>query len=101
MENSGNDSEDTKYESKYKTCQVFSVEEKELSSYLKHCSNLNYDLTFHHMAYKYAKHLPGHRIPKTWIERPIAGELLKPNIYPLWCLLISFLLKATNEKKDF
>lgn len=81
MKDSGSESEDdfkrAKYRSKYKTCQVFFVEEKELSSYLKHCSNLQ------KLANEYAKNLPGHRIPKTLIERQIPGELLQPNISSL------------------
>lgn len=84
LDDSGNESEEEsnqfKYGNKYRTCQVFSKEEeKELSSYIKHCSNLNYGLTYYQiqkLAYEYASHLPEHRIPTKWIERRIAGMLL-------------------------
>ncbi|XP_030749369.1 uncharacterized protein LOC115877363 [Sitophilus oryzae] len=81
MEDSGNESDDqsrlSKYGNKFKTSQIFSVEEeRELAKYLKQCSNLNYGLTYHQieqLAYEYAKGIPGDLVPDKWEERRCAG----------------------------
>ena len=83
LDDSGNESEEDslrmKLGNKYSSCQVFSLEEEEqLASCIKHCSNLNYGLTYHQiqkLAYEYATTL-GRKMPKTWEDKNIAGKLM-------------------------
>lgn len=75
---SGNESEDhTLYSSKYTVNQVFNtMQELEMTNYIKKTSNLNYGLTYRHirlLAYDFAKS-NNLAVPPSWNTNEIAGK---------------------------